>query len=277
MGNAKLSTAIGTFSLPAGWSCNFAKECYSKADRKTGTITDGKNCQFRCFAASEECVFTNVRQARWRNFEMLKNAKSLEKMANLIQRSLPFGIGIIRVHPSGDFFNETYFLAWLNVALNNPMLICYGYTKCIPFLIKYKKHIPSNFRFTASMGGKCDNLVKKHKLRYAQVIFSTEEARRKNLPVDHDDSEALYGKQNFLLLLHGKQPAGSNAAIALRQLKSQGLGAYNEKTKQTRMEKDVLIHITLKNGQVYIPALVVGENKTQFQPKYNDIRSFVKT
>lgn len=246
MGNAKLSLAIGTFSLPAGWACPAANECLSKANRETGKITDGPHCKFRCFAASEETIFNSVRKSRWKNFDMLKAAKTLENMANLIQRSLPFGIGVIRCHISGDFFNEQYFLAWLNVALNNPLLTIYGYTKCLPFLVKYKKHIPSNFRFVASKGGKCDNLISKHHLRYAEVVFSTEEARRKGLPIDHDDSEALYGKTSFCLTLHGTQPANTDAALALKQLKSQGLGAYNEAKKQSRMEKTIEIYVPLK-------------------------------
>lgn len=242
-GNAKLSTAIGTFSLPAGFTCPQANECLSKANRLSGSITDGTKTQFRCFAASQESLFPSVRHARWKNFELLKSNSSIQEMANLIQRSLPFGIGIIRVHVSGDFFNEKYFLAWLNVAIENPLLTLYGYTKCLSFLVKYKKHIPSNFRFVASKGGKMDNLISKHKLRYAEVVFSTEEARRKGLPIDHDDSEALNGKTSFSLLLHGVQAAKSPASDALRLLKRQGLGTYNETTKQTRMERQVQIHV----------------------------------
>jgi hypothetical protein len=246
MGNAKLSLAIGTFSLPSGYSCPQANECLSKANQETGKITDGPNCRFRCFAASEECVFKSVRISRWKNFELLRSIHSIEGMANLIQRSLPFGIGTIRVHPSGDFFGERYFLAWLNVALNNPSIVIYGYTKCLHFLVKYKKDIPPNFRFVASKGGKLDHLISKHHLRYAEVVFSTEEARRKGLPIDHDDSEAINGKTSFCLTLHGTQAANSEAGIALSQLKKQGLGAYNEKTKQIRMEKTIKIYVPLR-------------------------------
>ncbi len=53
-GNSKLAEGIFTFSLPAGHFCPFANECKSKASRKDGTITDGPNTTFRCFAASNE-------------------------------------------------------------------------------------------------------------------------------------------------------------------------------------------------------------------------------
>ena len=142
-GNAKLSTAIATFSLPAGHSCPFAKDCLSKANRLTGKIIDGNHCQFRCFAASQECTYPSVRKSRWGNFDKLKGL-SVEKMTSIIQDSLPKGYTYVRVHVSGDFFNEKYFLAWLNIALNNPLTTFYGYTKCLPFLVKYKAYIPRN-------------------------------------------------------------------------------------------------------------------------------------
>ena len=44
--NPKLSQAITTFSLPAGWTCPAAKDCVSKSDRKTGHIKDGKRVRF---------------------------------------------------------------------------------------------------------------------------------------------------------------------------------------------------------------------------------------
>ncbi len=212
-GNAKLSTAIATFSLPAGHSCPFALECLSKADKVTGKIIDGAHCKFRCFAASQECAYPNVRTQRWNNFEALKGL-TVEKMTALIQSSLPQGYAYVRVHVSGDFFNEKYFVAWVNIAMNNPLTTFYGYTKCLPFLVKYAKVIPRNFRFTASRGGKCDQLIAKHKLRSAEVVFSVKEAAKKGLEIDHDDTHAITGEKSFALLIHGTQPAGTEASKA---------------------------------------------------------------
>lgn len=244
-GNAKLSSNISTFSLPAGFTCTQADKCFAVANRLTGKITEGKNTEFRCFAASSEAIFQNARKSRWDNFELLKSAASIEKMAELIQTSIPFKLGIIRCHVAGDFFNEKYFLAWLNVAMNNNDLIIYGYTKCLNFLVKYKKYIPSNFRFTASKGGKLDSLIGKHKLKYAEVVFSVNEAKEKGLEIDHDDTLAIANKVSFALLLHGTQSSNSIASNALKQLKSQGLGFYNEDTKKEVAIKPVKIYITL--------------------------------
>lgn len=227
-GNAKLNVGTMTVSLPAGYSCPFAKNCLSKANRLTGKIKDGPHATFRCFAASEEAPFTSVRNSRWKNYDALKKENTSEKMALLIQKSLLPGLTLCRVHPSGDFFNEKYFLAWLNVAYNNPHIIFYGYTKAIIYLIKYKKVIPSNFRFTASFGGTHDHLIKRNKLKSAEVVFSPEEAYKKKLEIDHDDSLAIYSPSSFSLLIHGTQPMGSFAASAKNALTNRGIFGYGK-------------------------------------------------
>ena len=243
MGNSKLSDFIATFSLPAGWTCPSAKECQSRTDRFTGKITDGKNCRFRCFAASNECRATTVRNARWRNFEYLKKARSVQGMADLIQRSLPFGVQKVRLNVSGDFYSESYFLAWLNVAIANPAVIFYGYTKRCSLMVKYRKQAPANFILTASKGGTEDSLIEKHNLKYAEVVFSTEEARRKGLELDHDDSHAFTGNKPFALLLHGTQPVNTDANEAWKEIK-RTVGGYNRDKRNARVEKRVHLIIT---------------------------------
>jgi len=253
-GNVKISDAIYTFSLPAGFTCPFAKECLSKANRFTGKIIDGKHCKFRCFAATQECRFPSIRKSRWANFDLLKG-KSLADMAGLIQYSLPQGIGMVRVHISGDFFKESYFLAWLNIALNRPETVFYGYTKATKYLVKYKKHIPHNFRFTASKGGTCDNLIAKHKLKSVEVVYSIAEAEQKGLELDHDDSHAYSGKDSFALLIHSTQPEGSLAAKAWKSLITQGIGGYNQAKKDAKNTSDVQIYIRESGSVKYFPSL----------------------
>jgi hypothetical protein len=263
LGNAKLSKAIATFSLPAGHSCPWALECHSRADRVTGRIKDGKHCRFRCFAASTECTYTNVRKQRWHNLDMLKAAGTVENMARLIQDSLPVGLTMIRVHVSGDFYSENYFLAWLNVAYNNPLITFYGYTKATPFLVKFKKVIPSNFRFTASKGGTCDNLITKHKLKYAEVVFSIDEAKQKRLDIDHDDSLAIGDNGSFALLLHGTQPPKTEASKAWSKLMKAGIGGYGETSISRKMvfDRKLEIFVSVKDGKVIMP------NRIKFFPR----------
>lgn len=242
-GNAKLSKNIATFSLPAGYTCPFAKICLSKANRITGKLTDGPNCKVRCFSASQESLYTNVRKTRWKNFELLKD-KNVNEMSNLIQHSLPTGIDLIRLAVSGDYYNEKYFVSWLNVALNNPSIKFYGYTKALPYLVKYNKDIPKNLVITASKGGTHDYMIDEYNLNYAEIVFSTEEARRKGLEIDHDDSHAIKGNHNFALLIHGTQPPNSEASKAWQIIKKT-IGGYNKYRKHP-IEKDIEIKIKMK-------------------------------
>jgi len=253
-GNSKLAKTVLTFSLPSGYTCPFAKTCLSVANRATGKIKDGKHCKVRCFSAMQECVYPNVRKLRWGNYEMLEEAGTTEKMSNLIQYSMPRGFITVRPGISGDFYRESYFVAWLNVALNNPKMIFYGYTKAIPFLIKYRDYIPNNFRFVASKGGTHDHLIAKHHLKFAEIVFSVKEAEDKGLDIDHDDSLALNCKKSFALLVHGTQPVGSEAGKAWQRLKENGIGGYSDKPKAPIFKGSTfIIYLNVSNNGRIIP------------------------
>jgi hypothetical protein len=225
-GNAKLGKNTAIFSLPAGHTCTGAKDCLARAHKVTGKITDGKDIKFRCYAASGENLFRNIRISRWRNFEMLKG-KSVKDMADLIDASLPMkNIKLVRIHSSGDFFSQAYFDAWLDVARRNPGLIFYGYTKALPFWIYRRGVLPANFKLVASYGGKFDFLIKPNKLKSATVFEYHHEADAAGLEVDHDDSHCWRDGKDFALLVHGTQPPGSSVGKAVRANREEGIGGY---------------------------------------------------
>jgi hypothetical protein len=221
-GNAKLGKNIFTFSLPAGHSCPFANDCLSKADKLTGKLTDGPNTKFRCFAASSEAVYPNVRLARWHNFDLLKKL-STNEASSLIIESLPKKANIVRVHVSGDFFNESYFLAWLQVAKLKPNVLFYAYTKSLVYWVNYIKEIPDNLVLNASEGGKLDAQILEHRLKFAKVVYSPEEAEKLGLSIDHTDEAAYKTKESFALLIHGQQPKGSKASQSIKDLKARNI------------------------------------------------------
>jgi hypothetical protein len=231
-GNAKL-TNVHTFSLPAGYACPHAKECLSKADRDTGRITDGKNTRYRCFSASAEALFPSVRRARWYNLEAL-HGMSRKAMADLILASLPAKAHTVRIHVAGDFYNQSYFDAWLAVAIARPDVHFYAYTKSLPYWVARLGKIPDNFVLTASKGGKHDDLIPRYGLRQAVVVFSEFEAGLLGLPLDHDDTLAMHQVGDFALLLHGPQPKGSDAARSISELRRQGMWGYGQKADQRR-------------------------------------------
>lgn len=208
--------SIYSFDLPAGHTCPSADICMSK--EVNGRIVDGPNTIIRCYAASEEVIFKNVRKLRNHNLDLIKNCISekdvVGKIRDLILRSLPMDAGIVRVHSSGDFFIKSYFEAWLEVAKLCPDILFYGYTKnAIKWLIdlKSKNLLPPNFRFTFSIGGKQDNLIKIGRDTVAKIVYSSYEARKERLPVDHNDAHAALGR-SAALIIHGIGPKGSKQA-----------------------------------------------------------------
>ena len=226
LNNAKLTKRVAILSLPAGWSCPFAKMCLAKVDRITGKLTGGKHATVRCFATTPELLFKNVRESRWHNWELLQAAGTVQGMADLIVSSLPPSASLCRLDASGDFFNQIYFDAWIEVAKAKPTMIFYAYTKALPFWIKRLGQIPANLHLVASLGGTHDHLIAKHGLRSAKIVFSEGEAKELGLPIDHDDSHGWNYGGDFAILLHGAQPKGSPAAIAWEKIKRHGRGGY---------------------------------------------------
>lgn len=214
--------SIYSFSIPSGYTCPFAGDCLSKADRVTGKITDGKNTKYRCFSASDEARSPQARKQRWDNFDQLRKLDT-ESMIDLIHDSIPANMDICRIHVGGDFFNQKYFNAWVAVAKLNPTMTFYAYTKSLPYWIAQLDNIPSNLILNASRGTRVDDLIDQYNLKVAEVVFSITEAEDKNLPIDHNEYYAINNEGNFALLLHGTQPKSSEASEALKQLRKQGV------------------------------------------------------
>jgi hypothetical protein len=233
-GNAKLGKEVITFSLPSGYTCPGALDCLSRANRKTGIITDGPATKFRCFSAMSEALFSNVRKSRWDNFELLNDTidKTSLILDSLLRKKKYFSH--VRIHVAGDFYSQDYFNSWLEVAKYMPQVTFYAYTKNLPLWVNAidivgngrKPAKLSNFVLTASRGSKWDNLIAQYKLRTAKVVFSEAQAKSEELSIDHDDSHAMKYGNNFALLLHGIQPAHSKANDALQVLKKSGTMGY---------------------------------------------------
>ena len=219
---------VFSFDLISGWSCPFAQDCLSKVHVIDGKkkVIDGPKTQFRCFSASQEAIYTNTYNKRMDNFELAKKAAdSPFDVADMLDSHLPKKAGVIRIHVGGDMFNRNYFLGWLWMAVRNPSVLFYAYTKSLNYWVDNLDIIPDNMVLTASRGGRLDHLIDKHNLREAIVVYSEKQAKKLGLEIDHDDSHAAdptKRNESFALLIHGIQPKGSEAATALKALKGKG-------------------------------------------------------
>lgn len=233
---------VYSFDILSGWSCPFAKECLSKVHQigDKRKIKDGPNTQFRCFSASQEALFPSVYNLRKSNFDNLRKS---ENMADDLQSYLPKNAGVIRIHVAGDFFSPAYFQAWVETAKNNPTVLFYTYTKSLSYWIANRETIPINFILTASLGGRLDNLIAEHNLRAVKVVFSENEAADLGLSIDHTDELAAspsMRNNDFALLIHGTQPAGSKAAKSISTMKRKSVKfSYSREKTLTNAAKVV--------------------------------------
>lgn len=217
---------VYSFDLISGHSCPFAQDCLAKViimPDGSKKLIDGKDANVRCFSASQEVIYKNVYNSRMHNFNLIK---SNDDKINFIESHLPKDAGIVRIHVAGDFFNQDYFDAWVEVSKNNPNVLFYAYTKSLPYWVARLNEIPDNFILTASYGGRRDALIKKHNLRSVKIVHSTYQARKLKLQIDHDDSHAAIPSKkhkDFALLIHGIQKTKTKASKAIQRMKKLGV------------------------------------------------------
>ena len=226
------------FSLPSGFMCGkVAKECLTYAHPKTGKISRGKDAEFYCFSAISESYSGNARRARWHNWQLLEKLWSYAgtdyiDIANLIIESLPERVSLIRVHVGGEYpgnaFGREYMRAWFHVARVTGIHV-YSYTKNVETFMDVRHEKPDNFNMTISVGGMRDDLIFRHGLKHARVIYHPEQ-NPDGWIIDHTDINAVFTyatesnpSGSFSLLLHGTQPAKSEAGAAIKRMKTENI------------------------------------------------------
>jgi hypothetical protein len=176
------------WNLPTGSTCPFALECKVTVNRVTGKF-DIHRGQYKCYAASAE-RFPGVRKHRWDNFDYTKNGGV---------PVLPKDCKSVRIHASGDFYNQEYFDMWVGVAKDNPDVEFWAYTKSLNYWVKSINNIPTNLVLTASRGGKLDYLIDEYKLKNVTVYKSKLEVPTGML-IDTNDDVARMQNVNFALI-----------------------------------------------------------------------------
>lgn len=144
-------------------------------------LTDGTNfnvcpnadaCASFCYARNGTYLFSNVRGRHIENLEYtlyhLEEWKG--QMLSEVQQKKMIGKHI-RIHDAGDFYNDEYLIAWLDIARVTPDVNFYCYTKEVSrFKRIVEPNCPANFRYLYSMGGKEDHLIDKEVDRHADVF-----------------------------------------------------------------------------------------------------------
>lgn len=131
----KQATMANTFGLPSGvaFSCPGATSV----------------CEKICYAGNLERVFKGVRNVLLENWEQVKDA-NYATLVTLLDEMIQDFVAecdkrnaekLFRIHWDGDFFNETYTLAWRDVIFANQNVQFWAYTRsdfAVPILIGSK-------------------------------------------------------------------------------------------------------------------------------------------
>jgi hypothetical protein len=149
-GNAKLKKTaklnkciIKVFSLPAGDTCPFAGACKNWCYAKSGNY---------CFPAVKAKHKRNYRATHKLNFV----DAILKELTEVLAKSKGKKVWI-RLHDTGDFYNDSYINMWLSIMRRTPNVEFYAYTKS--HVLFKNKNLPPNFTMLPSVGGTCDNKI----------------------------------------------------------------------------------------------------------------------
>jgi hypothetical protein len=224
-----LKLSVKSISLLSGTDCPGANICLARIvmEASKRRLKRGPKTIVTCFSATQERQYENTYLARLHNSKLIKNA-SRKEILRLLLEAVPFNLACFRWHVAGDFRTVQYLRAAVDLAVARPHTLFYAYTKSLHHLKTVAESTlvwPQNFRVVMSVGGKYDEMIPELKALYgfrtATIVMSYEEAAKMKLKVDHDDSLAALGTEDFALLIHGGQEKGSEAGKAIQLLKKE--------------------------------------------------------
>jgi hypothetical protein len=133
------------------------------------------------------------------NLDATKRGDFILRMSTEIMHKKPTHI---RIHPSGDFYSQAYFLLWVGIAKVFPDVIFYGYTKSIPLVKQFE--LPENMILMYSYGGKADNEIQRSKDKHCIVIENKdyENALIEGYEIGNDDDLLMLSKHAVAFLKH---------------------------------------------------------------------------
>ena len=200
-GNEKLQKDNGGtyniigFGIPA--DMNFVDANWNPLNTCPGALA----CRAVCYAKQGRYAMPNVLNARKHNLELsLQDSFVPMVIADLARMRK---VNAVRIHDSGDFYNQEYYNKWCSIARVFPHITFYAYTKTVNMDLFGNK--PDNLQITQSLGGKWDdkvNLGMPH-----SRIFATHEDRIRAGYVDGNvnDVPAIEGLVQIGLVYHGQK------------------------------------------------------------------------
>jgi hypothetical protein len=199
-GNEKLNKPNGDvyriigFGIPADYDFQLNGETVN-------TCPSALACRGVCYAKQGRYGMQNVKDARKHNLDMSLRSDFVDMVIADLSRMRK--VNTVRIHDSGDFYNQEYFNKWNLIAKALPLITFYAYTKTLDMTIWENK--ADNLKITQSLGGKHDNLV--NLAMPHSRIFADDDARINAGYVDGNvnDVPAIEGIVNIGLVYHGQK------------------------------------------------------------------------
>jgi hypothetical protein len=204
-GNALLAKTEGAgrriacFAIPADHD-------FTHAGTSKNTCPGAQACAGVCYAKQGRYMMPTVAGVRQHNLELSMRPDFIELVTADLhgltgpRRRKP--VNVVRLHDSGDFYDQRYLDDWCDIASAFPRVELYAYTKShhLDF-----SRAPANLRIIQSMGGKFDHLIDLG--RQHSRIFTSHEDREREGYVDGlvGDGPALDGLVKLGQVYHGSR------------------------------------------------------------------------
>jgi DNA repair photolyase len=156
-----------------------------------------KDCVKYCYAQKGAYSWSNVKPAFEKRYELTKDSNFVQIMTDAIKAKKATHI---RIHDSGDFYSNKYILYWFTIAINNPNVVFYFYTKSIALFEGIE--LPKNMFSIYSYGSKNDSLINKAVDRHAVIFKSLEELRNAGYTDCSNNDLAIMKTKKVGLILH---------------------------------------------------------------------------
>jgi hypothetical protein len=143
---------------------NFGIPAYKSASGKlTCPMADG--CVKFCYAKKGAYIWSNVKPAFERRYELSKTDAFVDKMYDEIVKKKP---DYVRVHDSGDYYSKKYLNKWIDIANLFPEVKFYSYTNMVQMFLD--TDLPENFDIIFSDSGKQKHLINPLKHRHTKIF-----------------------------------------------------------------------------------------------------------
>ena len=161
--NSKLKKTSKSLNLRV---FNFGIPAYKSASGKL-TCPMADACVKFCYAKKGAYIWSNVKPAFEKRYELTKTDKFIDAMNTEIKRKKP---DYVRVHDSGDYYSPAYLKKWIQIAIHNPDVRFYSYTNMVDMILKTS--LPGNYDIIFSDSGKQKHLINERKHRHTKIFSS---------------------------------------------------------------------------------------------------------